>query len=85
MATATTDVMRWYVLDADAAHHASLSEVILGGPFHTHDEAVHHWQKLSPAYKEVALLDSRKVSRHLDEEARLREWLLTRSCHNPFQ
>ena len=82
--TATTDVMRWYVLDAEGT---TITEVMVGGPYLTCEEAVTHYRTLSRkrAFTEVALLDSRKVSRHLDEENRLREWLLTRSCHNPFQ
>ena len=75
---------KWYVLDAEGT---TMSEVIVGGAFDTYEEARKHLRTLSPkrVFTECALLDSRKVSRHLAEEARLREWLITRSCHNPFQ
>jgi hypothetical protein len=72
---------KWYVLNAEGR---TIREVIVGGPYLSFKEADDHWAAHKPHY-EVALLDSRKVSRHLAEEARLREWLITRSCHNPFQ
>jgi len=80
--TATTDVMRWYVLNAEGM---TLSEVIVSGPYYACAVAELNCYAHDVRSTEVALLDSRKVSRHLEEESRLREWLETRSCHNPFQ
>jgi len=78
----TTEHHKWYVLYAEGT---TIGEVIVGGPFTTCEEATQCWTTTRRVSHEVALLDSRKVSRHLEEEARLREWLITRSCHNPFQ